>query len=139
MHFLICFFMWLNLHFYLVDIIFKVSFFHGAIGEGHLAVTVLDTSIPLALVPTTVSPTHLSVSMTVIFEVLALVLVTTCPNESTEAMLAIILVFTVINVAGRALCASPFTLPVFHSCFEQTDISGSIRPCILAFALWLSV
>lgn len=129
----------LQLYFYFVYIIFEVAFFHSSIGEGHLAIAMLDASIPLALVPTSVSPPHLSVSVAVIFEVLSLVLIATGPDKATESMLTIVLVFTIVNVAGRAFGAAPLPFTVFHSCLKHSYVSGSVSPRVLTFTLRLAV
>ena len=138
-HLSLCFFVRLHLHFDLVDIIFEVAFFHGAVGERHLAVAVLDAPVPLALVPTAIRPAHLTITVAVVLEILTLVLVAASPDEATEAMLAVVLVLTVVDVAGRALGTAPLALAVLHACLEKTDVGCSVCPRILAFSLGLAV
>jgi hypothetical protein len=106
------------LHLYLVDIVFEIAFFSGIVREGHLAISVLDASIPFALVPRAISPAHLSIPVSIIFEILALVLVATCPDETTKPMLAIVLVFSVVDIARRAFSTAPLSFSMFHSSLE---------------------
>jgi len=57
----------LHLHLNLVHVVFKVSFLCGLVRESHLPVPVLDTSIPLSLVPRAVSPAHLTIAVSIVF------------------------------------------------------------------------
>ena len=128
-----------NLYLNFVNVILEITFFHGSIRECHFTVAVLDSTVPFTLIPTTVSPSHFSISVSIIFIIFTLVLITTGPDESSESMLFIIFVFTVVNVARRSLGTAPFTFTVFHTSFEQTDISSSICPGILTLSVGFSL
>ena len=139
LHFLFRVLMWLYLHLDLIDIIFEVSFFHCTIWERHLAIPMLNTSVPFTLIPAAICPPHLAIPMAIVFFVLTLVLVTTSPDEPSKAMLAVILILAVIDVARGALGAAPLAFSVFHASLEQTNIGSSVGPRILSLAFRLSI
>jgi hypothetical protein len=79
---------------------------------------VLDASVPFPLIPAAICPPHLSISVSIVFFVLTLVLVTTSPDEAAKAMFAVILILAIINIARWALGTSPLALAVFHASLE---------------------
>jgi hypothetical protein len=127
------------LYFNLVDIVFEIAFFGSVVREGHFAISVLDASIPFALVPRAISPAHFSITVPIIFEVLTLVLVSTCPDEATETMLAIVLVLSIVDIARRTFSTAPLSFSMFHSSLEESNIRCSISPSVLTLAIRLSM
>lgn len=79
-----------DLHFNLEDVVFEVTLLLGSIWEDHLAVAVLNTPDPLALVAATISPVHLTVAVPLILLVLSLVDVATRPLEDAVAVFPIV-------------------------------------------------
>ena len=87
---------YLNFHF--VDVIFKVSFFEIAIREDHSPVTVLDAPNPFALVATSISPVHFTISVAFVVLIFALINVSTSPDELAKATFSVIKIVSFITI-----------------------------------------
>ena len=127
------------LHLYLEDIVLKVTFLLGAIGEDHFAITMLNASDPFTLVTATIGPVHFAIAVPLVLLVLALIYVSARPLEHPIAVLLVIQVVTLIAVALRSSCAAPLALTFFHACFEVTHVTCAVTPGILTFAIGLPI
>jgi len=100
----------------------------------------LDPILPFAFVTATISPVHLPISVSLIFFVTAFIHITTFPCKSSHAVFLIQAVLTFVLIAVRSISTfPPFSIPVFHSVFELTDIDGRIFPLVLTRAARLAV
>jgi hypothetical protein len=55
------------------NVIFKLSFLNGAVGECHFSIAVLDTCLPFSLIEGTVGPKHLTVAISLVVNVISFV------------------------------------------------------------------
>ena len=124
---------------HLEDIVLKVAFLLGAVREDHFAISVLNSTDPLALITATVCPIHLSVAISFIFFVLTLVDVSTGPLEHSIPVLSITQVVTFIAVTLRAAGAAPLPLAFFHSSLEVAHVARAIRPGVLTFSVGFTI
>lgn len=79
-------------------IVLKVSFFGRSIREDHPSNSVLDASDPLTLVHAAISPEHLSITMSLVIEVVTFVYVSTRPCVDSMATLLIMFVVTIVII-----------------------------------------
>ena len=128
---------YLYLHF--KNIVLKVPLSCGTVGEDHLAIAVLYSLYPLAMVATSIGPVHLSVSITFIVLILTFIKISTWPLKNALTLLSIVWIITLVRVTNRTLRATPFSFSVFYTAFKISNIRRSICPRVLAFALRLSV
>lgn len=78
------------------DIVFKHAFFYFAIGESHLAPTMLDAILPLTFVHAAICPLHTTLAISLVLVVLSFVYVTACPCEDAMTLFLIELPFAFI-------------------------------------------
>jgi hypothetical protein len=127
------------LDFYLIYIIFKVTFFGRSIREYHASIAMLNSTDPFALIAAPICPIHFSVTFSFVIFVLTFVNVTTRPDKLTESTFSIIYIITFITIALWATTTPPFAFSMLHSPCEISYIYCPVCPRILTFTLWLSV
>jgi len=98
---------------------------------------VLHAISPLTLVHRTVGPMHLSVAVSPISLILALVLVARLPREHPFPMFHIILKVALILVTFLLGSFLPFTESIFATIFELARVDRTISPLVLTLAGWL--
>lgn len=122
------------------NVVFEVSFLLLAIRKDHAAQSVLYASNPLTFVHATISPQHLTVALSLVLLVISFIDVARCPGENAFAVLLVLLIFTLVCVAGLDVSgATPFTPTVFFAFEEVTCVDLTSGPNVLAFALGFTV
>ena len=95
---------------------------------------------PLALVAGTIFPEHLSVAVSLVVLVAALVEVATLPGEHAHAILLVVLVLALVHVAVLVVePLFPLALSVLQTVLEFTDVDTPVFPLVLALAFWLAL
>lgn len=128
-----------DLDFHLEDIVLKVAFFLRPVREDHLAVSVLDATLPLALVTATIGPVHLSIPVSLVFLVLSLVDVATGPLEHAVPVFLVCEIVTFVAVALGSSGTSPFSFAFLHARLKLAHIASAVGPCVLSLAFGFSV
>ena len=80
-------------------LVVKHSYFSGAVGIDHFAIAMLDSFHPLSLINTSVLPIHLSITLPLIIDIVALISIASSPLEHPIAMLLIPQVLPLISIA----------------------------------------
>jgi len=74
--------LWSICYWLAVNVIFEIALFDSSIGKLHLSNAVLNTMLPLSFVTAAISPIHLTVTMSFVIFVAALIHVSTLPSKS---------------------------------------------------------
>lgn len=93
---------------------------------------------PLALVNSSVSPVHLSVALSLVLDIVALIHIAALPGEDPITMLLVHEVLALILVASSSIVFSPLSLPLFESVLEIADVKAPVFPLILSESLGLA-
>lgn len=108
------------------DVVFETTLFYGAVWKSHLAISMLDTLLPLSLVDGAICPEHFSIPLSLIVKVVTLVDITALPIEDTIAVFAVLLVLTIILVAWCDIgLLFPFAFAVLEALFEVSYVHTS--------------
>ena len=122
------------------DVVLESSLLYGAIWEGHLAVAMLDSLLPLALVDGAIGPEHLTIAFSLIIYVAAFVDVATFPSENTIAVLPVLGILTIILVAWcHILLLLPLALAMLQALPELPHIDTPGFPLVLPLAIRLAL
>jgi hypothetical protein len=105
----------------------------------------LDAVLPHAHIGTSISPSHNTITMSLITCVGALIAVARLPLEDTLAIFFIVCVHAFIHVAAGhvpvlvSLPLLPFSMAMLEAVLELASIAASISPLILSIAVWFSM
>jgi len=107
-------------------VVFKSAFFDGTIGESHLAIAMLDTLLPLALIYGAICPEHFSITISFIVNIVALVDIAALPIEHTVAVFTVLRVLTIVLVARSDInLFFPLAFAMFEAFFEFAHVNTS--------------
>jgi hypothetical protein len=82
-------------------IILKLSLSNGTSYFIKLSKTILNSILPGALIPATIVPLHLTITMSKIIKIFSYIDIVICPPELTFAALLVIHVFTLVFITTR--------------------------------------
>jgi hypothetical protein len=119
------------------NVVLKQTLFDPTARELHPPYAVLDTIKPLAPVAAAVSPNHLSVSVSLVVFVTALILVPALPSKYAHSRFLVISIIPFIHVSSLVPLA-PFAFPVLLTVFKLAGEGTQVFPFILAESMWLS-
>lgn len=94
---------------------------------------------PLTLVHCAIRPVHLTITISLVVAIVALVHVSGVPSEYTVAMLLVHVIASLIVVAVRLIALSPLTLAMFEARLEVSNVETSILPFVLAETVRLAL
>ena len=100
----------------------------------------LDAHAPLALIYRAVGPEHLSIPVTLIVLIVALIDVPALPREHSVAIFSIVTILAVVLIArsGGIRLLLPFPLAMLEAFLEVTDIHAATLPLVLSVSVWLA-
>jgi hypothetical protein len=123
----------------LEDVVFKESVLHPTIWKGHHTLAVLDTHFPFSFVDRGVNPVHLTVTLSIVVDVVSVVDVSALPGKVSDAILFIELVVAFKLVAlDYVFSLAPLPVAVLHALLELARIDASILPLVDSLPLWFS-
>ena len=126
------------------DIHFEYASPSRTIWKDHNSNTLLDALAPCAHVCASISPSHHTVPLPLVFDVASHIDVARLPLKRAMAVLLVIYILAFIGVAPHravfiCLPLLPLTMTILHSSFELACVAAAIHPLVLPKAFRLPV